>query len=286
MRRFLIAISTSLGLIASPVTAETVDEAASTEACEGCGALLELAAASPARKDDSGRDKFRHPIETLSFFGVRPDMKVGEYAPGGGWYTRMLAPYLAGEGELVGLFYDSGATGIPERYRKGVPDQVTKFPENAAGSLAKPGAKVAAFSLDAVPDGQAGTFDRILVMRMMHNMMRWGIAASELKTMATLLKDDGMLGIVQHRAKADAPDDYVDGSKGYLREADVIDFVEAQGFDFVGKSEVNANPKDTADYESGVWTLPPSLAKKDEDKARYEAIGESDRMTLLFRKAS
>lgn len=285
MRRFLLAMSTSLGLIAAPVSAEADDEAA-VVACEGCEALLELAAASPARKDDAGRDSFRNPVGTLAFFGVRPDMKVGEYAPGGGWYSRVLGPYLAGDGELVGLFFDKNAAGIPERYRAGSPASATKFPEQVAGWTGKPEAKVSGLSLDTVPDDQKGTFDRILVIRMMHNLMRWNAADSELGTMRDLLKPDGLIGIVQHRAKANAPWSYANGEKGYLREADVIKLMELNGFELVGKSEINANPKDTADYENGVWTLPPTLGLKEVDKAKYEAIGESDRMTLLFRKAS
>jgi predicted methyltransferase len=284
MRRFLLAMSTSLGLIAAPVSAETED-AASVVACEGCEALLELATASSTRKADTGRDAYRNPVATLAFLGVRPDMKVGEYAPGGGWYSRVLGPYLAGEGELVGLFFDKDAAGIPERYRAGSPESAAKFAGQVAGWTGKAGAKVSGLSLDTVPEEQKGTFDRILVMRMMHNLMRWNAADSELATMRELLKPDGMIGIVQHRAKADAPWSYANGDHGYLREADVIKLMELNGFELVGKSEINANPKDTADYENGVWTLPPSLALKDVDKAKYEAIGESDRMTLLFRKA-
>jgi predicted methyltransferase len=283
MRRLFLSLTAALGLAAAPVAAETADAPAGPEMCEGCAALLELAAASPVRKSDRARDSYRHPVETLSFFGVRPDMKVGEYAPGGGWYTRMLAPYLGKQGHVTGLFFDTGAAGIPEGYRKSVPAQVEAFPAKFASAEVPAGA-VSAMSLDAVPDGEKGTYDRVLVIRMMHNLMRWNAADSELATMRDLLKPGGMLGIVQHRAKADAPYALSDGNKGYLREADVIAFVESQGFELVAKSEVNANPKDTADWEGGVWTLPPSLALKEQDKAKYEAIGESDRMTLLFRK--
>jgi predicted methyltransferase len=285
MRRFLLAMSTSFGLIAAPVAADAEDET-SVVACEGCEALLELATASPSRREDSGRDAYRNPVATLAFLGVRPDMKVGEYAPGGGWYSRVLAPYLAGEGELVGLFFDKDAEGIPERYRAGSPEQAAKFAGQVAGWSGKAAAKVSGFSLDAVPDDQKGTFDRLLVIRMMHNLMRWNAADSEIGTMRELLKPDGMIGIVQHRAKPDATWSYANGEHGYLREADVIKLMELNGFELVGKSEINANPKDTADWENGVWTLPPSFALKDKDKAKYEAIGESDRMTLLFRKAS
>ncbi len=116
---------------------------------------------------------------------------------------------------------------------------------------------------------------------MLHNLNRWNSADVELKGMRALLKDDGLLGVVQHRAKEDAPTSYADGDKGYLRQEDAIKLIEAQGFELVGQSEINANPMDSADHERGVWELPPVLATKDEAK---KAIGESDRMTLIFRK--
>mgnify|MGYP001798552597 FL=1 len=121
-------------------------------------------------------------------------------------------------------------------------------------------------------------------MRMMHNLKRWGVADAETEGLFAALKPGGMLGVVQHRAKADAPEDYVDGNKGYLKEDELIAFFKAKGFQLVDTSEINANPNDTADYEAGVWTLPPSFAKEDEDREKYAAIGESDRMTLLFKK--
>ena len=148
----------------------------------------------------------------------------------------------------------------------------------------KPASDYRAFTLDAVPDGAKGTFDRIIVMRMIHNLMRWNMADQEIKRMRELLKDDGLLGIEQHRAKADPPYSYADGSKGYLREADVIKFMEVNGFELVAKSEINANPKDSANWPDGVWTLPPVRRFDKENDAKYQAIGESDRMTLLFKK--
>ena len=135
-----------------------------------------------------------------------------------------------------------------------------------------------------MPEGVKGTYDRILIMRMMHNLMNWNIADAEIKAMRELLKPDGLVGIEQHRAKANAPFSYANGSKGYVREADVIKFMEVNGFELVGKSEANANPKDSANWPDGVWTLPPALRLKEVDKAKYEAIGETDRMTLLFKK--
>ena len=135
---------------------------------------------------------------------------------------------------------------------------------------------------DADDQGDPGhAVDRVLVFRMLHNLHRWGLAHEELSNFRKLLKDDGMLGIVQHRAGTDAPYSYADGNKGYMRQEDVVKLVEAHGFELVGASEINANPKDTADYEGGVWQLPPVWASKDE---ALKEIGESDRMTLLFKK--
>jgi len=285
MRRTLVAVSSFLGLLAAPLSAATVeagaDERTEAEFCKGCEALVELALAHPARKDDRNRDAARHPAETLSFFRVRPDMKVGEYAPGGGWYSRVLAPYLAKEGHLTGLFFNPKQGPFDADK---INASAAGFADQVAGWTGLPAQSFSGMTLEAVPDDQKGTFDRILVVRMMHNMLRWNIADSEIKAMRALLKDDGLIGIVQHRAKADAPYAVSYGNRGYLREADVIKFMEVNGFELVAKSEVNANPRDTADWEEGVWTLPPTYALKDKDKAKYAAIGESDRMTLLFRK--
>lgn len=284
MRRLLFAVSSMLGILAAPVAATAAETPAEAEVCEGCEALLELAAANPLRKDDRGRDTYRHPVETLSFFRVGPQMKVGEYAPGGEWYSRLLGLYLGQQGRLVGLYFDPTSSAFKPEAQDGIRKGAQGYPADVARFTGVPAERFAAFTLDAVPEGEKGTFDRILVIRMMHNLMRWNIADSEIKAMRDLLKPGGLLGVVQHRAKADAPFAYADGSKGYLREADVIGFLEAQGFELVGKSEVNANPRDSADWERGVWTLPPTLALKEQDRARYQAIGESDRMTLLFRK--
>jgi len=274
MRRMMIALATTFGLFASPMVTEVAEAKSETEACDGCKALLELALANPLRKDDRARDVYRHPAETLAFFGVQPTMKVGEYAPGGGWYSRVLGLYLGQQGKFSGLFFDPTSSAFKDDTKTSIRAAAAKFPQDTAGWTGLP----------AIPEGEKGTFDRILVIRMMHNLMRWNTADSEIRAMRSLLKDGGMLGIVQHRAKPKAPFAYSDGSKGYLREADVIKFMEVNGFDFVAKSQVNANPKDTADWPEGVWTLPPSYGLKEVDKAKYQAIGESDRMTLLFRK--
>ena len=246
-------------------------------------ARLAAILADPTRADDAKRDKYRQPAKTIEFFRIHPDHVVGEYAPGGEWYTRILGRYLNEKGKFSGLYFGTN-THFSDTQKTGIAASVTKFPDDVAKVTGRPAADFSAFSLSAVPDDVKGTYDRILIMRMMHNLMNWNIADAEIKAMRDLLKPDGMIGIEQHRATADAPFRYADGSKGYVREADVIKLMEVNGFELVGKSDANANPKDSANWPNGVWTLPPRLALKDVDKAKYEAIGESDRMTLLFEK--
>jgi predicted methyltransferase len=248
-------------------------------------AEIAAAVASPLRDKDKARDQYRRPAETLEFFQVAPDMKVGEYAPGGEWYSRLLGLYLGPKGKLVGLYFDPTSGAFNEKAQEGIRAGAAKYPADVAAASGLPAERFSAMTLEKLPDAEKGTFDRILVMRMMHNLLRWNIADREIKAMRDLLKPDGMIGIEQHRAKPDAPFSFADGSKGYLREADVIKFMEVNGFTYVGKSEANANKKDPANWPGGVWTLPPVLAgAKEEDKARLRAIGETDRMTLLFRK--
>jgi predicted methyltransferase len=240
--------------------------------------------ADPSRAEDAKRDQFRHPAETFEFFRIHPDHKVGEYAPGGEWVSRTLGRYIDEKGKFTGLYFSTNAGFGDAAAHERIKASAAKYPEDVAKVTGRPATDYTAYTLDAIPEGEKGTFDRIILMRMLHNMMNWNIADTELKRMRELLKDDGLLGIEQHRAKADAPFSYTNGTKGYLREADVIKLMELNGFELVGKSEVNANPKDTADYPDGVWTLPPVRRFDKENDAKYQAIGESDRMTLLFKK--
>jgi len=281
MRRIVLLLSAFA--LAVPATAALAQsKPAPTKVMK---AEIAAAVASPLRDKDKARDQYRRPAETLEFFQVAPDMKVGEYAPGGEWYSRLLGLYLGPKGKLVGLYFDPTSGAFGEAAQKGIRDGAAKYPADVAAASGLPAERFAAMTLEKLPEAEKGTFDRILVMRMMHNLQRWNIADREIKAMRDLLKPDGMIGIEQHRAKADAPYAYTDGSKGYLREADVIKFMEVNGFTYVGKSEANANKKDPANWPDGVWTLPPSMrGAKDADKARLQAIGETDRMTLLFRK--
>lgn len=239
--------------------------------------------ADPSRAEDSKRDQYRHPAETFEFFRIHPDHKVGEYAPGGEWVSRILGRYIDEKGKYVGLYFGT-KTYFDDKTKENIGKGVVKFPNDVAAVSGRPATEFSAYSLSEIPDSEKGTYDRILIMRMMHNMLNWNIADAEIKAMRDLLKPDGLIGIEQHRAKADAPYGYIDGSKGYLREADVIKFMEVNGFELVAKSEVNANPKDSANWPDGVWTLPPVRRFDKENDAKYQAIGESDRMTLLFKK--
>lgn len=283
MRRFVFAIAAALplSLYSPPLTAQEGTVEAAEVFLSHHAEALSGAVNHPTRSEDRARDRHRHPSETLAFFNVAPDMKVGEYAPGGGWYSRLLGHYLGGEGHLVGLFFDPTKGPFNSENQQQIRDSASKFSADVAGFTGLPAERFTGYTLDAVPEGEKGTLDRILIIRMMHNILRWNMADSEIRAMRELLKDDGMIGIVQHRAKGDALYSYADGNKGYLREADVIAFMQVHGFELIGKSEVNANPKDSANHERGVWEMPPSLATKRED---LKGLGESDRMTLLFRK--
>jgi predicted methyltransferase len=292
MNKLIFALAAASGLaIAAPLLADNHGAHASHDSdahvrdtamfMKEHGEQISAAMNHPTRAEDRLRDQYRSPAETLAFFHVGPHMKVGEYAPGGGWYSRLLGHYLGGEGQLVGLYANPlTATADPARQQR-IRDTAAGFGAEVAGYTGLPAEKFSGLTLDKAAE-QKGTFDRILVMRAMHNLLRGGTADTEMRAMRELLKDDGLLGIEQHRAKADAPWSYANGTKGYLRQQDVIDFMRINGFELVGTSEILANPKDTADHKEGVWEMPPVLATKRED---LKGLGESDRMTLLFKKA-
>lgn len=243
--------------------------------------------ASPDRADDSARDQFRHPQATLEFFGVEPDMTVAEVLPGGGWYTRILLPYLAEDGRYVALNYQPAVWEemYGDAWDEAAQAEIAAWPETAPESLAGFGPVTAdeidAYMLGSIPDSENGQGDMVLMIRALHHLNRFDVANLEtaLADIHEFLKPGGIVGVVQHRANADAPDEYATGDKGYLRQTDVISEFERAGFELVEQSEINANPADTADYEEGVWALPPSTTEGE----RAE-IGESDRMTLKFRK--
>ncbi|MEM6858740.1 MAG: methyltransferase [Pseudomonadota bacterium] len=282
MRNTVIVAVSALALTACEPTAQ--DDAVANEVPAENSPLIE-ALDDERRAEDKARDKYRNPAETLAFFEVEPDQTIIEYAPGGGWYTRILAPLLLESGQYIASgFAPEAASALGEDFAERVRQGGETFSAKQSEELGIPAEKLPFYFGNAIPDEVNGTVDRVLVFRMMHNLKRWGIADAEAESWLAALKPGGMLGVVQHRAKADAPDDYTDGNRGYLKQAELIAFFEGKGFELVDTSEINANPNDTADYEFGVWTLPPSYAKGDEDREKYAEIGESDRMTLLFKK--
>ena len=236
------------------------------------------------RAKDKARDKYRNPGKTIAFMGIKPTDTVVEYAPGGGWYARVLAPYVVDQGQYMALLFAPDNLPFGDEAKERIRKAPEAFPKTMAESIGKSEERFPLYLSNNVPEAANGTADFVIVPRMLHNLYRWNVADNEIKAMRNLLKDGGKVGIIQHRAKDDAPFSYADGNKGYLRTDTVIDLMKAHGFELVDQSEVNANPNDTADYPKGVWTLPPRFAEGDTDKDKYAAIGESDRMTLVFKK--
>jgi predicted methyltransferase len=271
-RTILTALALALAMPV-PTAAFAADEVA-----------LSAALAHPRRGEDGARDKYRHPAETLAFFQVEPGMTVVDYLPAGGWFTRVIAPYLGPQGHYVAMGPNlAGETN--QYFLNSMGGLAGKFPAQAAKWDLGPSARLSAFNVPEVPAELEGKVDRVLLFRELHNQFRLGWMHQDLLAIRKLLKPGGMVGIEDHRMREDAPYAMTDGNKGYLRESDVIALMDAYGFDLVGKSEVNANPKDTKDYPGGVWTLPPGMrGATDANRAQLMAIGESDRMTLLFRK--
>ena len=245
----------------------------------GKAALSAAIAAKYRKPGNADRDAARHPLQTLEFFGFKPDQTVLEYGPGEGWFTELLAPSLAKKGKLIVTSPDPDG---PKDQRSTLYGERQKLFLSTSPELYS---KVETVVIDGKkPDLKLeGTVDLVLVARGLHGMVNAGTLDTWLSEFHTALKPNGTLGIEQHRAKADAKAEE-SSKKGYLPEAWVIEKVEAAGFKLAGKSEINANPKDTKDYEKGVWTLPPTYADKDKDREKYQAIGESDRMTLKFVK--
>ncbi|WP_141733845.1 class I SAM-dependent methyltransferase [Oligoflexus tunisiensis] len=238
---------------------------------------LEEAVASPFRTPQNmQRDIYRHPVETLKFFGIKPNMTVVEIWPGAGWYAQILAPYLSNQGTYV------AAIVPPEKN-----EYFKKAYDTLSGWAAQhPNVKMNYVSFtppDITNFAKPESADLVLTFRNVHNWTSNDSADEAFKAFYTALKPGGILGVVEHRANEKTKMDPKDKS-GYVKESEVIRLATKAGFKLDAKSEINANPKDTKNYPQGVWTLPPTLALKDQDRAKYLAIGESDRMTLRFIK--
>jgi len=270
LKSFLIASTLTMSAFASFNSLAHVDHAHDN------GALKNAVAGEHRSDKNKARDQYRHPVETLNFFGFTPKMTVVEITPGGGWYTEILAPALKGTGKLYGAHYpDTGEDNYYSNSRK-------KLEKKLASSIVFSEVVLTDFvprkESELAPQGSA---DLVLTFRNLHNWKDEGVE-QVFKDAFNALKAGGVLGVVEHRLPAGvAPEK---ANKGYVSETNTIKQAKAAGFRFAGASNINANGKDTAHHPEGVWTLPPSLRLGDKDKEKYLAIGESDRMTLKFVK--
>ncbi|MGX9461518.1 class I SAM-dependent methyltransferase [Shewanella sp. A14] len=276
----LIGLS-SLGMSTVINAADSAQE--NTVTVPQINASLAKAVASKFRSEDNKlRDQYRHPAETLAFFDIKPDQTVIELWPGGGWYAEILAPYLAEKGQYVAANFETKpkednprttyykSAGL--KFEKWVSDNKASVGNVQFVTLDPP----ATFSL-----GKDNSADHVLTFRNLHNWAMKGELEGVFKAAHDVLKVGGSLGVVEHRAKIGMP-----AESGYMDENQMVELANKYGFELLASSEVNANPKDTKDYEKGVWTLPPRLALGDQDKQKYLDIGESDRMTLKFIKTA
>ena len=267
-RRALAGFALAIAL-ATPAFAEGVDAAR----------LRALAAGAQRSAPNVARDRYRHPVEVLTFFAVAPDASVVEILPGAsGYWTEILAPYLKEHGRYI------AANGDKDSASPEVQKDIQGFAAKVAGDpvdYAK--VEVAEFHPGQKELAPAGSADFVLTFRNIHNWMAAGTADQAFAAFFKALKPGGVLGVEEHRGRDDQPQDPL-AKSGYVRQDYAVALAEAAGFKFAGASEVNANPKDTKDYAVGVWALPPTYRLKDQDREKYAAIGESDRFMLKFVK--
>ena len=295
MRSMAIASALALILAACSNDVETTPAPAASAPAEAPAPMEEAPVALTSladvvgherRSENSARDEWRHPQETLSFFGIEADMTVAEVLPGsGGWYTQILNPLTAEQGRLIGLTYpDTLWTQMFATWDEERADRFGAIPANMGRYLSVEGVTTAqpivGYAIDNIPDAENGQADAVLFFRAMHHLFRFEepLVDSALAEVFDLLAPGGVVGVVQHRASEEAAADFVTGDNGYLKQSDVVAAFERAGFVLEEASEMNANPNDPAN--GPVWRLPPSTS----DNPDTLAIGESDRMTLRFRK--
>ncbi len=274
----LIGLS-SLGMSTAIYAADSMPDKKVT-APQVSSALAKAVASEFRTADNKLRDQYRHPGETLAFFDIKPEQTVIELWPGGGWYAEILAPYLAEKGQYVAANFETNpATDTNQsayyksaglKFEKWVSDNKASVGNVQFVTLDPP----AKFSL-----GKDNSADHVLTFRNLHNWAMKGELEGVFKAAHDVLKVGGSLGIVEHRANIGMA-----AESGYMDQNQMVELANKYGFELTGSSEVNANPKDTKDYQKGVWTLPPRLAMGDQDKQKYLDIGESDRMTIKFTK--
>lgn len=298
MHKYL-AILLAFGLVAcQPATESRPEPGGAVETNDFAVALEQdrLARVLSAQPEEAkARYEYRNPWETLEFFGIEPGMTVVEGLPGGGWYTKLLLPYLGNDGLLIGVNYALAmwpyfAFGTDE-FVESQRTWTTDWPVDAEEWRDDDSATLDAFVFGSMPASLAESADVVFLARVLHNLANFeeegGFLTAALADAFNVLKPGGTLGIVQHHARDGMSDDFADGSHGYLKKSFVIEAAEQAGFEFVAESDINANPKDQPGEDDIVWRLPPTFATSAENpelKAELAAIGESNRMTLKFRK--
>lgn len=275
--------------------AATTDSGTPTAAEPAKLSLDELLAAQP--DDVRARYAHRHPKETLEFIGIEPGMTVVEGLPGRGWYTKILVRYLGSDGRLIGANYEMEMWPLfpfgTEEFVAGMANWRETFTKDATGWAGENGAAVDAFVFGSIPESMRGTADVVFFPRVLHNLANFQNAGkgrfleTALADVFAVLKPGGIFGVVQHEARESMSDEFADGSHGYLKKTWVIEQIENAGFVFVAESGINENPRDVPGENDIVWRLPPSYTLGEDDaekRAAVDAIGESHRMTLKFRK--
>ncbi|MEM6412035.1 MAG: methyltransferase [Pseudomonadota bacterium] len=279
----------------APETEVAIEEVEAAPVVDNAVLLAGILDVQP--EENKARFDDRHPAETLEFFGIEPGMTVAEVLPGGGWYTKILLPYLGDDGALIGIDYSVdmwskfGGFATPE-FLEAKETWAETWTADAAEWRGGAEAGVSAFPFGSRDASVDGTVDAVLMIRALHHLNRFNTEeqnymAEALADTYAMLKPGGTLAIVQHSGPESNDDDWANGDNGYMKRSAVVAVVEAAGFELVAESDINANPLDTPTNEEFVWRLPPSLGTSGEDpelRAEMEAIGETNRMTLKFQK--
>ena len=277
----------------TPMDQAAAPKAAAEVSAPESNPLSDILTSQP--EEVQARYAHRHPAETLAFFGIEPGMTVVEALPGGGWYSKLLLPYLGEDGALIGASYTVDMRRLfgfySEERLKEMETWDTDWPANASTWIEGNNTPISAFFFGSMPEENAGSADAVLFIRALHNLARFEAQGSYLTSALAdayaTLKPGGVVGIVQHQMREEAPDAWAEGNRGYLKQSFVVEQMEQAGFVSEGSSDINANPKDQPEDGDIVWRLPPSLMGSGDDPeaaAAMQAIGESNRMTLLFRK--
>ncbi len=276
MQRTTVFLALAFALSACSSTATSREDSMQAQPAATTGALQAAIDAPGREATNRARDGYRHPLQTLEFFGVQPGQTVIEITPGGGWYSEILAPYLNAGGHYLAAVPTAAANSAGAK-------RMIAFRDKLAGNASTSGAALVEFDAKAPTFATGTNADAVLTFRNVHNWVAAGNADAYFRAFFGALKPGGVLGVVDHRAKP-GTDLATMKSSGYLTEALVTKYATDAGFKLEASSELNANSKDDAKHPNGVWTLPPSNTHDAADDAKYKAIGESDRMTLRFRK--